>query len=331
MLKLIGKLPIAVNTFRFRFVNRSYEHDTFILITSGFGIYNTQFTMLRSMVSHKNSHQLTSARDLTNLCHCCREPAIHSVIFRLPCSIGIHLEQRLRPYLPAVIVIPTSINHTTVIQQSRSDSVHLIETDLTHITSFPIAEIHIADFRKPTIYRASTTGRVEKNIIIRQVNTFNVGMSFPKSQLFDFTCLQIHFIQMKVILLTGLLPGEKQVLTVEVEVRITNHSFFICQQRFYLRPDTIHLHLCQRAARNVITFGTGIRNTFGISKERRTQRSVLCKNNLRFIGYEGCQTLGTSLFTRFQIRLESCLNVFRSISCGSFDVQFLQTHGKFLV
>ena len=167
MLKLIGKLPVAVNTLRFRFVNRSYEHDTFILIASGFGIYNTQFAMLRSMMPHKNSHQLTSAGDLADLRHRCREPAVHSVIFCLPCSIGIHLEKRLRPYLPAVIVIPTSINHTTVIQQSRSDSVHLIETDLTHITSFPIAEIHIADFRKPTVYRASTTGRVEKDIIIR--------------------------------------------------------------------------------------------------------------------------------------------------------------------
>ena len=80
-------------------------------------------------MSHKNSHQLTSAGDLADLCHRCREPAVHSIIFCLPCSIGIHLEKRLRPYLPAVIVIPTSINHTTVIQQSRSDSVHLIETE----------------------------------------------------------------------------------------------------------------------------------------------------------------------------------------------------------
>ena len=197
---------------------------------------------------------------------------------------------------------------------------HLVETNLTHITPLSVAEIHIADFRKPTIYRTSTTGRVEEDIIIRQVNTFNVGMSFPKSQLFDFTCLQIHFIQMKVILLTGFLPGEKQVLTVEMEIRITNDSFFICQQRLYLRPDTIHLQLCQRAARNVITFGTGIRNALGISKERRAQSSVLCKNNLRFIGCEGCQTLDTSLFTRFQIRLESRFDTFRSISHGSFDV-----------
>ena len=279
--------------------------------------------MLRSMMPHKNSHQLTSAGDLANLCHRCREPAVHSVIFRLPCSIGIHLEKRLRPNLPAVIVIPTSINHTAVIQQSRSDSVHLIETDLTHITSFPIAEIHIADFRKPTIYRASTTGRVEKNIIIRQVNTFNIGMSFSKSQLFDFTCLQIHFIQMKVILLTGLLPGEKQVLTVEVEIRITNHSFFICQQRLYFRPNSIHLQFRQRTARNVVAFSTGIRHSFGISKERGTQRSVLCENNLRFICSEGFQTLDTSLFTRFQIRQESRFDAFRSISHSSFDVQFL--------
>ena len=128
---------------------------------------------------------------------------------------------------------------------------------------------------------------------------------------------------MKVVLLTGLLPGEKQVLPVEMEIRITNNSFFICQQRLYFRPNSIHLQFRQRTARNVVAFGTGIRHPFGISKERGTQRSVLCKNNLRFICCEGFQTLDTSLFARFQIRQESRFDAFRSISHGSFDVQFL--------
>ena len=189
MLELIGKLSITVNAFRFRFMNRSYEHNTFILITPGFGIYNTQFAMLRSMVTHKNCHQLTSAGNLANLCHRCREPAVHSVIFSLSCSIGIHLEQRLCPYLATVIVIPTSIDHPTVIQQSRCHRMHLVETNLTHITPLPVAEIHIADFRKPAVYRTSATGRVEQDIVIGQVNTFNVGMSFSESQLLDFPCL----------------------------------------------------------------------------------------------------------------------------------------------
>ena len=189
MLELIGKLSITVNTFRFRLMYRSYEHNTFILITSGFRIYDTQFAMLRSMVTHKNSHQLTSTGNLTNLCHRCRKPAIHSVIFSLSCSIGIHLEQRLRPYLAAVIVIPASIDHPTIIQQSRCYRMHLVETDLTHITPLPVAEIHIADFCKPAVYRTSATGRVEQDIVIRQVNAFNVGMSFSESQLLDFPCL----------------------------------------------------------------------------------------------------------------------------------------------
>ena len=140
-------------------------------------------------MSHENSHQLTSAGNLANLCYRCREPTVHSVIFSLSCSIGIHLEQGLCPYLAAVIVIPTSIDHPTVIQQSRCYRMHLVETNLTHITPLPVAEIHIADFGKPTVYRTSATGRVEQDIVIRQVNTFNVGMSFSESQLLDFPCL----------------------------------------------------------------------------------------------------------------------------------------------
>ena len=116
MLKLIGKLPVAVNTFRFRFVNRSYEHDTFILISSGFGINNTQFTVLGIMMSHENSHHFTCTGNLTGMRYRCREPAVHSVIFGLSRSVRIHLKQGLRPYLTAVIIVPTSVNYTTVIK-----------------------------------------------------------------------------------------------------------------------------------------------------------------------------------------------------------------------
>ena len=45
---LISKLSVAVDTFCFGLAKRSYEHRSFILVTSGFGIDNTQFTMLRS-------------------------------------------------------------------------------------------------------------------------------------------------------------------------------------------------------------------------------------------------------------------------------------------
>jgi len=128
---------------------------------------------------------------------------------------------------------------------------------------------------------------------------------------------------MEVVFLTGFLPGEKQMLTIKMKIRITHYSFFICQQRLYFRPNSIHLQFRQRTARNVVAFSTGIRHSFGISKERGTQRSVLCENNLRFICSEGFQTLDTSLFTRFQIRQESRFDAFRSISHSSFDVQFL--------
>ena len=66
---------------------------------------------------------------------------------------------------------------------------HLVETYLTHITSFTVTEVHIADFGKPAIHRTSATGRVEKYILIRQVDAFDIGMSFSESQLLDRTCL----------------------------------------------------------------------------------------------------------------------------------------------
>ena len=66
---------------------------------------------------------------------------------------------------------------------------HLVETYLTHITSFTVTEVHIADFGKPAIHRTSATGRVEKYILIRQIDTFDISVSFSKSQLLDFTCL----------------------------------------------------------------------------------------------------------------------------------------------
>ena len=57
---------------------------------------------------------------------------------------------------------------------------HLVETYLTHITSFTVTEVHIADFGKPAIHRTSATGRVEKYILIRQIDTFDISVSFSK-------------------------------------------------------------------------------------------------------------------------------------------------------
>ena len=189
MLELVGKLSVAIYTLCLGFAHRSNKHDTFILISSGFGINNTQFTVLGIMMSHENSHHFTCTGNLTGMRYRCREPAVHSVIFGLSCSVRIHLEQGLRPYLTAVIIVPTSVNYPTIVKQSRRSSMHLVETYLTHITSFTVAEVHIADFGKPAIHRTSATGRVEKYILIRQVDAFDIGVSFSESQLLDRTCL----------------------------------------------------------------------------------------------------------------------------------------------
>ena len=133
---------------------------------------------------------------------------------------------------------------------------------------------------------------------------------------------------MEIIVFCRLLPGEKQVLTVKMKIRITIYTVFVRQQCFFLRPDTIHLNLRQRTACKVVALCTGIGNAFGIGKERRTQRSELRKNNLRLIGSESFQTFGTSSLARFQIRLESRFNTFRSIIDSSSNIQFLHTKGK---
>ncbi len=206
MLVLISKLSVAVDTFCFGLAKRSYEHRSFILVTSGFGIDNTQFTMLRSMMSHKYSHHFTSTGNLAGLCHRRREPAVHTVIFRLSCSIRIHLEQRLCPYLSAVVIIPTGINDTTVIEQCRSNGMHLVETYLAHIASFSVTQVHIADFGKPAVYRTSATGGVEKDIFIGQIDSFDISMSLTESQLLDIASLQVHLIQMEIVFLSRLLP-----------------------------------------------------------------------------------------------------------------------------
>ena len=107
---------------------------------------------------------------------------------------------------------------------------------------------------------------------------------------------------MEIIVFCRLLPGEKQVLTVKMKIRVTIYTVFVRQQCFFLRPDTVHLNLRQRTACKVVALCTGIGNAFGIGKERRTQRSELRKNNLRLIGSESFQTFGTSSLARFQIR-----------------------------
>ena len=133
---------------------------------------------------------------------------------------------------------------------------------------------------------------------------------------------------MEIIVFCRLLPGEKQVLTVKMKIRITIYTVFVRQQCFFLRPDTIHLNLRQRTACKVVALCTGIGNAFGIGKERRTQRSELRKNNLRLIGSESFQTFGTSSLARFQIRQESGFDTFRSIIDSSSNVQLLHTKGK---
>ena len=136
------------------------------------------------MVSEDRSHHLTRSGDLAGMGDGGREEAVSSVILRLSGTVRVHLAERLHEYLSTVVVFPTSIDHAAVVEQCRVGRMHLVETDLPHITPFAVAKIQVADFHCPAIHRATVAGGVEHDIFVRQVDGFYICKSQSGSDLF---------------------------------------------------------------------------------------------------------------------------------------------------
>ena len=197
--------------------------------------------MLWSVVTDECCHYLASARYLLGVNNCCWEPAVHSVILCLTCAVGVHLEQRLCPYLTAVAVIPAGIYHTTIIQQRWGSGVYLIETYLTHKTTLAVTHIHICHLGMPAVGSTTTTGRVEQNIIVGQIDTLNVGVTQAECNLLQFLVLEVHFIEMVVISQSRFLPRKQQMLAIEMNIQIAETAILISKQGLLLCPYSVHL------------------------------------------------------------------------------------------
>ena len=76
---------------------------------------------------------------------------------------------------------------------------HLVESDLPHITTFAVAKIEVADFYSPAVYRTTVAGRVEQDIFVRQIDRLYIGKSQAGSDLFQFPGGHFHFVQVEVV------------------------------------------------------------------------------------------------------------------------------------
>ena len=244
--KLLSPLTISINLLRLGLAHWGYEHHTLILVTASLGVDNTELAVLWSVVTDECCHHFSSTRYLLGMNNRCREPTVHSVILCLTCTVGVHLEQRLCPNLTSVAVIPAGIYHTTIIQQRWGSGVHLIETYLTHKTTLTITHIHIRHLSMPAVRSTATTGRVEQNIVIWQIDTLNVGIAQTECNLLQFLILEVHFIEMVVISQSRFLPRKQQVLAIEVNIEIAEATILISKQGLLLCPYSVHLEYVER-------------------------------------------------------------------------------------
>jgi hypothetical protein len=159
--------------------------------------------------------------------------------------------------------------------------VNLVKCQPPQEPAVAVTAVQIADLGPPTIHNLHATGRIEDNVAVRQVGAFVIGDAQAAGQLPNSAGLQVHFVQVIIVLAIRFFPRKQHAAAVIRNVRIANHTAGIVDQRF--DPHVFAVPMCQakRRAGHEMTLGLSVRLAFGIGVVRAAHRIVLGEHKLR--------------------------------------------------
>jgi len=131
--------------------------------------------------------------------------------------------------LAPIDVLPTLIQDTAVGKRPRGVFVFAVAGELLDVAAIPVATVEDRDLGEPAIHPSFATRRAKDNTVIREVGRLDV-IPGAFCNLDQIVSIQIRFIEVEIRLST--LPvGEKDSVTVVVELRITEVAPWIFKER----------------------------------------------------------------------------------------------------
>ena len=187
---------------------------------------------LRRVVSRKDSQHLLRAGDAARVEDGRGEVRGVAVELLLVCAVRVHLEERLRIYLTAVVVFPARVRDGAAARMNlRVVAVHLVEADAAHELAVAVHQEHVARAHVPAVHVLKAARGAEHDVAVRKIDSLVVGHALSERQLTHGACRHVHFVEMVVVVAGGLLPREEDALAVVRNVRVAYHAVVVVDQR----------------------------------------------------------------------------------------------------
>ncbi len=281
ILKQFAFLPEGIDLHRGRVADRGDQLRAGVLLAAFRRVDQNQFARLPGMMARGDGRDFLSPRHAASVQNRGGEPRVAAVEVTLVGPVGVHLQQRLRIDLPAVVVLPTRVQDAAVVRDRRIIVMDLIECQPPQETAVAVAAVQIADLGPPAVDDLHAAGRVEDDVAVRQVGGFVIRDAQAAGQLPDGPRCQVHLVQMVVVFAVGFLPGEQHAAAVVGHIRIADHAARIVDQR--LDAQLVAVPACQakRRAGDEMAFRLRVRLAFGVGVVRAAQRVMLGEHELR--------------------------------------------------
>ena len=147
-------------------------------------------------------------------------------------AVRVHLEERLRIDLAAVVVFPTRVRDGAAARMNlRVVAVHLVEGDAAHELAVAVHQKHVARAHVPAVHVLEAARGAEHDVAVRKVDSLVVGHALPERQLPHGARRHVHFVEMVVVVAGGLLPREEDARAVVRHVRVADHAVGVLDQR----------------------------------------------------------------------------------------------------
>ena len=230
-----------------------------------------------------------------------REPRVVAVEFRLPRPVGIHLKQRLRIDLAAIVVVPARVQHLAVLGDRGIVRVDLVEAEAPQEAAVGVAGVEIAYLRPPAVDRLHAAARIEQDVAVGQVGALVVGETQSRCELADRLGGYVVVVEMVVVLAIGFLPRKQNLGPVVGHVGIANHAVRVVDQRADPAMRAVHLEHAERCAGRERPFPLGIGLALGIGVMRSAEIVVFGEHNRRPSIQQWTQPRRTALLARTRV------------------------------
>ena len=232
ILPLVAFLPVLVDLDRIAglLLGRNQEDAARLLPSEG-RIDDGELALLGRVVAGQHGEDLGRVRDAPRVQDGRREIRVVAVELGLVRAVRVHLEQRLRIDLAAVVVLPARVGDQAVARVDlRVVGVHLVEADPAHEPAVAIHQEHVAHAHVPAVHVLEAAGGTEHDVAVGQVHALVVRHALPEGQLPDRARRDVHLVQVVVVAPGRLLPREQDALPVVRHVRVADHAVLVAQQ-----------------------------------------------------------------------------------------------------